>query len=160
MNDASYHDFLRLAFFQMRKGEVAYIKVGPSQHVSMYHNRNLSLQKTQEEKDAMKATVGQDIFIKVTVTNIKRDPTCDAKATWEEKVIFFEKVRDVGRELCAEGEFSNAKTLYARCLGAFKNMPKKQRESLTEEMNLRRNEILNVLNLNTALCLLKKDMVT
>jgi hypothetical protein len=93
------------------------------------------------------------------VTNIKRDPTCDAKATWEEKVLFFEKVRDVGRELCAEGEYSNAKTLYARCLGAFKNMPKKQRESLSEEMNLRRNEVLNVLNLNTALCLLKKDMV-
>lgn len=93
------------------------------------------------------------------MTNIKRDPTCDAKATWEEKVLFFEKVRDVGRELYAEGEFSNAKTLYARCIGAFKNMAKKQRESLTEEMNLRRNEVLNVLNLNTALCLLKKDMV-
>jgi len=94
----------------------------------------------------------------VTVTNIKRDPTCDIKASWEEKVIFFEKIRNIGKELCAEGEYSNAKTLYARCLAAFKNMPKKQRESLTEEMNQRRNEVMHVLNINIALCLLKKDM--
>lgn len=43
-------------------------------------------------------------------------------------------------------------------MAAFKNMPKKQRESLDDEMNIKRNEVLNVLNLNVALCLLKKDM--
>ena len=108
----------------------------------------------------MKAKFGQDIYIKVSITNIKRDPALSNNATWEEKVIFFDKIREIGKELCAEGEYSNAKNLYSRCLGAFKNMPKKQRESLNDEMNLRRDDILNILNLNIAFCLLKKGMVT
>ena len=37
-------------------------------------------------------------------------------------------------------------------------MPKKQKESLTEEQNLQRDEILNILYLNCAHCLLKKKM--
>ena len=106
----------------------------------------------------MKSKVGQDIYIKVSITNIKRDPSCPQTASWEEKLAFFNKIRDICKELIAEQEYSNAKNLYCRCLAAFKNMPKKQRESLDDEMNIKRNEVLNVLNLNVALCLLKKDM--
>ena len=158
MSDHRYHDFLRHSFFHMKKGEIAFVKIGPAQHHGMYHKTNLSMQRTQEERDAMRLKVGQDIYIRVQVTNIKRDPMCDAKATWDEKITFFNKVREVGKELCAEAEYSNAKNLYSRCIGVFKNMPKKQRESLDEEMNNLRNDILNILNLNTALCLLKKKM--
>lgn len=32
-----------------------------------------------------------------------------------------------------EEEYVNAKELYSRCLGEFKNMPKKIRDSLTED---------------------------
>jgi hypothetical protein len=78
--------------------------------------------------------VGPDIYIKVTITNIKRDPKCDTQAPWEEKIQFFERVRITGKELCEENEWSNAKNLYARCIGIFKNMPKKQKDSLTPDM--------------------------
>ena len=43
----------------------------------------------------MKAKVGQDIYIKVSITNIKRDPALSNNATWEEKVIFFDKIREI-----------------------------------------------------------------
>lgn len=82
---------------------------------------------------------------------------CDAKATWDEKIIFYDKVRLIGKELCQEGEFSNAKNLYSRCIGVFKNMPKKQRESLTDEMVQTRTDVLAIMNTNCAACLLKKN---
>ena len=78
-------------------------------------------------------TVGPDIYIRIHITKIKRDPKCDNTASWEEKLVFFDKVRSVGKELCDEDEFTNAKTLYSRCVSLFKNMPKKQKESLNEE---------------------------
>jgi hypothetical protein len=78
-------------------------------------------------------TVGPDIYIRIQITKIKRDPKCDNTASWEEKLVFFDKVRAVGKELCEELEFSNAKTLYSRCVSLFKNMPKKQKESLNDE---------------------------
>jgi hypothetical protein len=43
MNDSIYHDFLRSAFILMRKGQVSFIKVGPSQHHGMYHKNNMSM---------------------------------------------------------------------------------------------------------------------
>lgn len=68
--------------------------------------------------------MGPNIYIKVTITNVVRNPKCETKATWEEKTAFFDRVRSTGKELCEESEWSNAKTLYARCIGIFKNMPK------------------------------------
>lgn len=106
----------------------------------------------------MKTAVGPDIYIRVHITNIKRDPKCDNTASWDEKLIFFDKVRSVGKELCEDKEFSNARTLYSRCISLFKNMPKKQKESLNEDQKTRRAEILNVLCLNSAHCLLQKKM--
>ncbi len=116
----------------------------------MFHNCSQSYQRSAEEKEQIRSSVGTDIYIKVTITNVGRNPKCDTQASWEEKNVFFDRVRSTGKELCEEGEWSNAKTLYARCIGIFKNMPKKQKDSLTPEMNERRDEILNVLNLNVA----------
>ena len=81
----------------------------------------------------MKAAVGPDIWIRVTCTNIKRDPKCDLNAPFDEKIVYFDTIREVAKELIAEGEYSNAKTLYSRCISYFKNMPKKQKESLDED---------------------------
>ena len=53
-------------------------------------------------------------------------------------------------------EYSNAERLYSRCISIFKNMPKSQKESLTEEQKQQRNQILNTLYANCALCFLKK----
>lgn len=50
----------------------------------------------------MMAAVGSDIYIRVQITKIKRDPKCDNTATWDQKLIFFDKVRSVGKELCEE----------------------------------------------------------
>jgi tetratricopeptide (TPR) repeat protein len=158
MNDDGVYPFLRSSFLKMRKGQVSFIKVGPSVHNYMFHRNNLEKQKTQEEKEHMKKAVGADIFVRIHITNIKRDPKCAQTASWEEKCIFFDKVRQTGKELCEEGEFSNAKNLYSRCISLFKNMPKTQKETLNDEQRARRDEILNVLHLNCAHCLLQKKM--
>lgn len=158
MNDPHYHDFLRKAFAEMRKNEIAFIKVGEAAHNRIYHNSNISQQRDAEEKEQIRKLVGMDIYIRVQITNIKRDPKCDTKATLDEKLKFFERVRITGKELCEETEWSNAKNLYSRCIGLFKNMPKPQKDSLTPDMQKQRNEILNILNLNVSLCMLKKNM--
>ena len=76
MADTRYHEFLRLTFLTMKKGEIAWVKLAESEHRGMYHQANLQYQRTQEEKDAMTAAVGPTIYIKVTVLSIKRDPKC------------------------------------------------------------------------------------
>lgn len=43
MSDPHYHDFLRKAFLQMRKNEIAFLKIAPSAHQMMYHNQKLNL---------------------------------------------------------------------------------------------------------------------
>jgi len=81
----------------------------------------------------MRSAVGPDIYIRCHITNVKRDPKCDNTASWEEKIVFFDKVRAVGKELCEQKEHSNANNLYLRCKAIFENMPKKQNESLNDE---------------------------
>ena len=134
MNDQSFHEFYRHSIFTMRKGEVSFLKLTPAAHHNMFRSCGQSFHRTPEEKEQIRQSVGPDIYIKVTITNIKRDPKCDTQAPWEEKIQFFERVRITGKELCDESEWSNAKNLYARCIGIFKNMPKKQKDSLTPEM--------------------------
>jgi len=158
MKDPTFHEFYRLAIQKMRKGEIAFLRLTRASHHNMFHNCRQSYQRSEEEKEQIRSSVGPDIFIKVTITNVGRNPKCDTQASWEEKINFFDRVRSTGKELCEEEEWSNAKTLYARCIGIFKNMPKKQKDSLTPETNAKRDEILNVLNLNVAQCLLKKKM--
>lgn len=158
MNDDQFHDFLRFAFLQLKRGSVSFIKLTEQAHKMIYHKSSLSQQRTQEEKDQIRAVVGKDIYIRVVITNIKRDPKCDTQATLADKVIFFERVRISGKELCEEGEWSNAKNLYSRCISVFKNMPKWQKDALTPDDQEQRNKILNILELNVSLCMLKKNM--
>ena len=47
----------------------------------------------------MRTTVGPTIWINVEITNIKKNPKCDTQAPLEEKLVFFEKVREMSREL-------------------------------------------------------------
>ena len=54
--------------------------------------------------------------------------------TYEGKWEYFNTVREVCKELVAEEEYSNAQQLYSRCLGDLKNMPKKIRDGLVEEL--------------------------
>lgn len=42
MNDPNYHDFLRLAFMQMKKQEIAFLKINENAHGMIYHQPNIS----------------------------------------------------------------------------------------------------------------------
>ena len=85
----------------------------------------------------MQNSVGPTIWIRVNLTNIKRNPKCDTQAPLDQKLVFYDKVRDMSRELISLfKEYSNAERLYSRCISIFKNMPKRQKESLTEEQKL------------------------
>lgn len=112
----------------------------------------------EDERAEMEAKIGKDIYIKVTITNIKRDPKITMQAPFQDKLVYFEKIREIGKELIVEGEFSNARTLYARCVSYFKNMPKLQKEGLNEEDRKKKDDILSILFLNCAHCLIKKKM--
>ena len=69
LNDLGYHDFLRATFLTMRKGEIAYIELSPYAHRDMYHKsfESLSPIRTAEEKAKIIASVGKNIWIKVTI---------------------------------------------------------------------------------------------
>jgi hypothetical protein len=41
---------------------------------------------------------------------------------------YFNKIREICKELVVEENYPNALALYQRCLGEFKNMPKKIRD--------------------------------
>ena len=91
MNDQSFHEFYRHSIFTMRKGEVSFLKLTPAAHHNMFRSCGQSFHRTPEEKEQIRQSVGPDIYIKVTITNIKRDPKCDTQAPWEEKIQFFER---------------------------------------------------------------------
>ena len=86
----------------MKKGEVAWIKVGPQYHANIYHDYGKNKHVTAETK------AGDRIWIKLTVDSIKRNPICLDESTYESRLAYFNTVRDLGKELVAEQEFSNA----------------------------------------------------
>ena len=47
----------------------------------------------------MKNAVGPTIFIRINITNIKRNPKCDTQAPLDQKLVFYDKVREISREL-------------------------------------------------------------
>jgi len=127
MSDQRYHEHLRKAFNTMRKGEVVWIKYSPKYHKNIYHNfcKNNTLHSDKN--------IGDSIFIKLNVDTIKRSPPHKDQQTYEGKLLYFSKIREICKELMIDEEYVNAKELYSRCLGEFKNMPKKIRDSLTED---------------------------
>ena len=70
---------------------------------------------------------------------------------------YYERIREVCKELIDEGENVNASNLYKRILPMYKNMPKKMRDDLDPVQSAQRSECLHILLLNIALCHLKRD---
>ena len=153
-------DFLKNSFLKMRKGQVAWLKVGEVHHQRIYHKIFDEMPKPEILTEALKAAkpIGKDIYIKIEVTNIKRDPKCCVSATFDQKLAYFDKIRQLGKELIADDEISNARMLYSRCIDCFKNIPKKEVSLLEENLQRKREEVLHILYLNQAFCLLKKEM--
>jgi hypothetical protein len=89
MSDRKYHDFLRHAFAGMRKGEICFLKLGVEAHKRMYHSVDLNQVRNEAEREQIRNSIGPDIYMKISVTNIKRDLMCDGKATWQEKIAFY-----------------------------------------------------------------------
>jgi hypothetical protein len=68
MGDERQHEHIREAFLTMRKGEVAWIQIGPKYHNDIYHKFC--------KKDHLKAdtVLGPNIYIKLAIDSIKRLP--------------------------------------------------------------------------------------
>lgn len=127
MASPQQHEHIRKAFLTMKKGEIAWVKIGPKHHNRIYHNY---CKKDHLAKDAV---IGDSIWIKLTVESIKRAPVYKDSKTYEGKIEYFNAVREISKELIAEEEYANAQQLYSRVLGEFKNIPKKIRDGLLEE---------------------------
>ena len=125
MGNPQFHEHMRMAFRTMRKGEIAWIKIGPKYHNNIYHFHS--------NKDHVQDKIGDTIWMKLAVDQIKRIPKFLDEKTYEGRVAFFENIREIGKELVTEGEFDNAKDLYSKSLGSLKNMPKQIKDNLNEE---------------------------
>lgn len=101
--------------------------------------------------------IGDDIYIKFTISKIKRNPICTDPKTFTGIMNYLEKVREVGKELMNEGEYINAQDLYKRILPQFKNMPKTMRDALSKDEHQQRNDALHLLLLNISFCHLKRN---
>lgn len=137
----------------MKRGEVAWIRFTKAYHKMIYHSSPFFQQKTEEEK----SKIGEDIVIKFSITNIKRNPQSTDSNTFEGIISYYNKIRDVCKELIEEKEYANAEALYKRILPMFKNMTKKMRDSLNEEQAAKKNEALHTLLINLALCHIKRN---
>lgn len=78
------------------------------------------------------------------------------KPSYQELRDFFIEVREICKETIVEQDLSNAEKIYKSCLGSFRNIPKKEREALSEEDLKNRDETMVILNLNLAFCLLQR----
>lgn len=149
MFDQRGHEHIKRTFKTMRRGEIVWIKFGEKYHDNLYHKFCKKGHLAPDYKP------GQFIWMKLHIFQVKRNPLQKKKDTFEDLVDYFEQVREVGKEVVVEKEFMNAKNIYTKTLGMFKNMQKKLKDALTEEQSLKRNEVMTVLNLNLALVLMK-----
>lgn len=69
---------------------------------------------------------------------------------------YYERIREVCKELMEEEEYVNASDLYKRILPMYKNMPKKMRDGLNLDEQNQRSDCLHILLLNIGLCFLKR----
>jgi len=86
----------------MKKGEIAWINIGPKCHKNIYHNY---CKKDHLSKDV---EIGDRIWIKLTVESIKRAPIYKDSKTYEGKLEYFNTVREICKELMTEEEYANA----------------------------------------------------
>lgn len=150
MANQQQHEHMRKAFLTMKKGEIAWFQIGPKYHGNIYHNY------CKKDHLAPDVKIGANIWIKLTVDGIKRAPVYKDNTTYAGKLEFFQTVREICKELMAEDEHANAQQLYSRVLGEFKNIPKKIKDSLSDDQKAERENIMVILNLNLSLCHYKR----
>jgi hypothetical protein len=129
MGDQYCFDYYKLAFRSMKKGECAWFRFNKLHHKDVYFNGAAFKNKSEEEREK----IGEWIYIKFTIVNLKRNLILQNGSTYEGKVDYYNRARVVGRELMEEGEYVNAQSVYAKSLQEFKHMPKKMRGALSEE---------------------------
>jgi tetratricopeptide (TPR) repeat protein len=154
MKNPCFHEHYKVVLRSMCRGEAAYVRFPRLYHKGAYHNAQHYLNKTPEEK----ATIGDYIFVRFDLRKIKRNPEWRDKDTFEGVMEYYEKIREVSKELMEEGEYNFASELYKRILPNFKNMPRTMRDALNEEEKQKRIDAHHILLLNIALCNLKKDL--
>lgn len=98
MSDNRYHEFLRDAFLTMKKGEICYLKIGQSRHDGIYHQESMQARRTEEQRKKLKEEIGTDVYIKLTVSNIKREADFSDDKTFEGRLRIFERVKVVCKE--------------------------------------------------------------
>jgi tetratricopeptide (TPR) repeat protein len=153
MKNPCFHEHYKIVLRTMQRGEVAYVRFPRLYHKGAYHNSQHYINKTPEEK----ANIGDYIYVRFQVNKIKRNPVCHNSETFEGIMDYYQRIRDVARELMEESEYVNAQDLYKRILPNFKNMPRTMRESLTEEQKGQRMDALHILLLNIGLCHMKRN---
>ena len=148
-----YLPYLNKCLKVMRRGQIAWLKIGQGEHNGGYHT-TANLKKGYMDREA---EVGQTIWLKVEITNIKRDLKCAPNANFEAKIAFNEKVRVICRELVTFEQYSNAADLYSRGAQVFKSIPKTQLELFSELELQQRKDALAILYTNLAFCMIKKN---
>lgn len=154
MANLQQHEHLRFAFLTMKKGEIAWFNIGPKYHGNIYHNY------CKRDHIASDAVIGDRIWIRLKVENIKRQPIYKDNQTWAGKCEYLATVKELCKELMAEEEYTNAQQLYSRVLGEFKNLPKKIHNTLSEEQKEERIKIMTTLNTNISLVHFKRKQAS
>jgi hypothetical protein len=110
----------------MRKGEISWVKIASKYHCNIYHKH------CKKDHLSAETVLGENIYIRLHIDSIKRNPVYKDNKTFLGKMEYFTTIREICKELICEDEYANAIQIYSRCLGEFKNMPKKIRDSLNE----------------------------
>ena len=153
MGNPAFIEHKRRAFATMKAGEVAWFALSKEFTSGMYH-------RVQLNKFHDKAKIGELIYIKLGIESIKKQPMYANNKTFEGRKEYFETIRELCKELMAEGEFVNAKDIYQKCLGEFNAMPRKIKDTMTEEQKLEADEFKFVLHCNLSLCHLKRNVAS
>lgn len=105
MADKKGHEFYKQTFLTMRKGEIVWIKLDQKNHGNIFHTF------CKKEHLLAEQQLGPDIFIRLHLDYIKRAPIQKDSKTFGGKMEYFETIREVCKELVAEGsekELANA----------------------------------------------------
>eukprot|EP00347_Sterkiella_histriomuscorum_P003944 403362337 len=153
MGDIRFHEYYKIVMRTMKKGEIAWIKFSKIYHKGIYHASTHFVNRPEEEKKL----IGEDIYIRFFIQNIKRNPQIKDQNTFEGLSDYLNQVREVCKELMEEGEYANAQSLYQRVYALYKNMTKKMRDNLNEEQRKIREEAMHLLCVNLSLTHFKRN---
>lgn len=67
----------------MKKGEISWVKMSQKYHKGLYHKGKIYESKSDEEKKL----IGNDIYMKFTIENIKRNMNC-TETSYQGKIEF------------------------------------------------------------------------